>query len=228
MADTYAFHRSYYDATRRLSIEHRAMIFDAMNLYAFEGVDTEFEDASLAMAWDLIKPNIDASLKRAKTNRNNARKTVAKATAKATAKTVAEPNDATTDEATAETLASPESIGMEWSGVDEEWNGKERNTPSFPLLCIDALNRTLDTTYSDIPPECMRTLERHEGDWSVEEVEAMIVSKREEWQGKEKTRNWLTPHTLFAPTKFEKYMIQTQQAREEGETYGYTGDVIDL
>lgn len=112
--------------------------------------------------------------------------------------------------------------------AESESESESEITPSFPLRCIAALNRVLGTTYSEIPGECLRTLERHEGDWSVEDVEAMVASKREEWEGDAKSRKWLTPHTLFAPTKFEKYMIQSKQGREEDATYGYGADYEEL
>lgn len=125
-ADGYRFHRSYHDALKGRSAEERLALFDAMNAFAFDGVDTEFEDPNLAMAWDLIRPNIDSSLKRSQTNANNARggkakatdKAIAKTIVKTTGKTTAQANGKATDETTAKAIVSPESIGKE--GIGEE------------------------------------------------------------------------------------------------------------
>ncbi len=124
MAGGYTFHQSYHEALKARSPEERLALYDAMSLYAFEATDTEFYDPNLAMAWSLIKPNLDASLKRSKTNADNARKRSVKATSKttvpATVKTVAKPTAKTSVETPVETVALPESLGEEWSGVEKE------------------------------------------------------------------------------------------------------------
>ena len=106
--------------------------------------------------------------------------------------------------------------------------GEERDTPSFPLRCLEALNRVLGTPYTTIPGECLHTLERFDGTYPVDDVEAMIRAKYDEWHEDAKARQWLTPHTLFSPTKFEKYMIQTQQTRKEDASDDFNGDAIEL
>lgn len=218
MASGYTFHQSYYEATKTLSQEHRVAIFDAMNRYAFEGADTEFEDITLAMAWNLIKPNVESSLKRSKTNSENARKTSAKTVAKTTVKTTAKTSE--------ETVASPDSLGMEWSGTDKDRNGEEIDTPSFPLQCLKVLNDVLSTPYTVIPEKCIHTLERHEGVYSVDEIRHMVEVKRDEWQGSGMERN-LTPHTLFSPKHFEKYMIQSKREEVIHDNYD-VGECIEI
>ncbi len=216
MASGYTFHNSYYEATKALSPEDRLAIFDAMNLYAFEGIDTDFEDSNLAMAWNLIRPNVDSSLKRSKTNAENARKTTAKTVAKTTAKT----NEKTVD--------SPDSLGMERNGTDKERNGVEIDTPSFPLLCLKVFNDVFSTNYGSLPSNAARTLERFDEKYTVEEVQAMLTHMRDQWTGT-KFQSGLTPKKLFGSDDFEAFMHQSKQSGKEASRDNYDiGECIEI
>lgn len=117
-ADGYRFHRSYHDALKNRNAEERLALYDAMNAYAFDGIDTEFDDPNLAMAWGLIKPNIDSSLKRSQTNSKNARKTNVKTNGKTIAKTNENATAETTGKTNEKTTVFPDSIGKEGIGED--------------------------------------------------------------------------------------------------------------
>lgn len=82
------FFSSYYDAAKLLPESEQGPFLMGLFAYAFDGIEPEFEGAA-AIAFVLVKPNIDSSIKRTKTNTENAkaeRKATAKPIAKATAK----------------------------------------------------------------------------------------------------------------------------------------------
>lgn len=70
----FTFFRSFYEAMAELEDKERLAFFDAMMAYAFEGVIPEFDSFYLRMAWSLIEPNIQKSIKQSITNANNRRK----------------------------------------------------------------------------------------------------------------------------------------------------------
>lgn len=94
MADAinkFSFFESFGEAAMELPDDQRLAFYDALVMYAFHGVEPEFTGI-LKVAWALAKPNIDTSIKRSKTNAENARKATAETTAKTVAKTTAKAN----------------------------------------------------------------------------------------------------------------------------------------
>ena len=91
----FSFFESFYEAASELPDDQRLAFYDALTSYAFDGAEPELTGV-LKVAWALAKPNIDSSIKRSKTNAENATKatakTVAKTTAKATAKATVKTN----------------------------------------------------------------------------------------------------------------------------------------
>lgn len=88
----------------------------------------------------------------------------------------------------------------------------------FQIGCLKALNEVLVSTYTTMPEKCWLTLERAQGNWSVEDVGAMVEFKRDDW-AKTKYRHNLTPNFLFSPEHFEQCMHQAKMSREEVESY---------
>ena len=66
-AKKFTFFSSYYDAAKLLPESEQGPFLMGLFAYAFEGAEPEFEGAA-AIAFVLVKPNIDASIKRTKTN----------------------------------------------------------------------------------------------------------------------------------------------------------------
>lgn len=213
------FYENYYKTGRSIKNKAaRAEFYTALLDYFYEGEATEFKHESAEIAYTAVFPSLDKQRK----GRMKRLGCTAEQSDKRTGSN-AEAND-----------KQPGTDGEEVGNSKQEVvrispNGDiPPNPPSFALQCLEALNRVLGTPYSTIPSQCLHTLERFEGAYSVDDVEAMIRAKRDEWHEDAKTRQWLTPHTLFAPTKFEKYMIQTKQSRKEDATYDYNGDAITL
>lgn len=63
---------SFYEAAKLLPEDERGAFCFALMEYAFDGIEPSFEGAS-QVAFVLCKPNIDASIKRSKTNSKNRR-----------------------------------------------------------------------------------------------------------------------------------------------------------
>lgn len=61
-----AFYRSFHDAADMLDDDKRLRFFDAIRLYAFEGIVPDIsdgeEDRVLRLAWTLAQPNIENSM----------------------------------------------------------------------------------------------------------------------------------------------------------------------
>lgn len=81
MPEKITFFESYYKAGKSLSVKERREFFDAVLLYAFEGVEPTLEGAAYGM-FLIAKPIIDTSSARAKSGakggKQNASKTEAK------------------------------------------------------------------------------------------------------------------------------------------------------
>lgn len=112
----YSFHLSYAETMELLDDEQLVSLIKTMNNYAFHGIENEIDDALVKVAWTNIKPNIEASIKRSKTNSNNRRKNGRKTTV-------------TTDE---ETTDLPDSYkkGAERSGAEKNFlsHGKKESS----------------------------------------------------------------------------------------------------
>lgn len=63
MARKYTFFESYFEAVEDLPDADRLAFLDAINLYAFRGVEPDFGAIPhLRIAWTLVKPSLDTSL----------------------------------------------------------------------------------------------------------------------------------------------------------------------
>lgn len=63
MADGFVFYRSYYEAGEKLPPRERSKFNDAIIKYAFTGEESKLSGMA-EIAWILVKPNLDAAMKR--------------------------------------------------------------------------------------------------------------------------------------------------------------------
>tara|TARA_R100000541_G_scaffold22744_1_gene32674 strand:+ start:2066 stop:2725 length:660 start_codon:yes stop_codon:yes gene_type:complete len=63
MRDSFIFYRSYFEATKPLSQDQKAQLYDAICLYSLEQESTDLDPICTAM-FSLIKPQIEANYKR--------------------------------------------------------------------------------------------------------------------------------------------------------------------
>lgn len=80
MPDKFTFFESYYRAAKSLTVKERREFFDAILLYAFEGIEPTLDGAASGM-FEIARPNIEKSILRAKNGakggKQNASKTEA-------------------------------------------------------------------------------------------------------------------------------------------------------
>lgn len=78
MIDGFIFYKSYYEGTCELSDEERGQLYVAIMDYVFTGNDPELK-GTLNMAFKLIKPTLDANIKRREGGKKGGRPKKAKA-----------------------------------------------------------------------------------------------------------------------------------------------------
>lgn len=62
----YTFFESFYRATKFMSSEQKLKWYEAMNAYAFDGVEPEFEDPLLMSNWEQVCTTLTRSIRFAK------------------------------------------------------------------------------------------------------------------------------------------------------------------
>lgn len=70
--ESYVFYRSFHEALEILSDEQFGHFMRMLNEYALNGVEPTIEDPFMAMAFKLIKPQIDANFQRKENGRKGA------------------------------------------------------------------------------------------------------------------------------------------------------------
>lgn len=73
-ANQFTFFRSYHESTEELDDGERLLFYDSLFDFAFNGVVPEFDNRYLSMAWKLIAPSVEKSIKQSITNAENRRK----------------------------------------------------------------------------------------------------------------------------------------------------------
>lgn len=73
MAAKMTFFRSYWEAARMLPDDERGRFLEGILAYAFDGDEPDFEGV-LAMAWVLVKPNLDSSARQSEAGRRGGAK----------------------------------------------------------------------------------------------------------------------------------------------------------
>lgn len=219
MADRFSFYRSYYEAAKMLPEEEQGAFLMAVAEYAFDGVEPDF-DGMEAMAFILIKPNIDASVKATENGKGGGRppkkaKRDKKQGCEPSEKPPLKPTDETNSETTLDTDKDKErdmDKELEWGKGEEQapFSEAESFDAGFAWQCLAELNGALGTMYSTMPAKCSHMLSRFEGRYSPPDVRRMVEFKRDEWRGTRFERH-LTPNTLFGPDHFEQYMEQSSK-----------------
>ena len=62
MINHFSFFISYHEIIKELSVEDSGAFIKAISNYMFEGIQPEFDNTTLKIAWKAIKPNLDKSL----------------------------------------------------------------------------------------------------------------------------------------------------------------------
>ena len=89
VAEKFTFFESFYGAFSDFPDEDRLELYDALMRYVFKGEEPSL-DGSQATVWQLVKPNVDKSVKRSQVNTDNATKSDRKSDRKSESKATAE------------------------------------------------------------------------------------------------------------------------------------------
>ena len=74
MPEKFTFFESYYRAAKSLTVKERREFFDAILLYAFEGIEPTLDGAASGM-FEIARPNIEKSILRAKNGAKGGKQT---------------------------------------------------------------------------------------------------------------------------------------------------------
>lgn len=64
-------YQSFYEVALSLDDDRRLKLYDAVMEYGFLGTFPDFDDEALSIAFKLIRPNLDTSIKRQRQNAEN-------------------------------------------------------------------------------------------------------------------------------------------------------------
>lgn len=206
MTEQLTFFESYFDAIEDFDDADRLALYDGLMRYVFRGEEPEFGGFK-ATAWKLIKPNVDKSLKRSRTNRDNAAKATAQATAKATAKA--------TEKATGKATVS---LGKDKEKDKDRDKEKDMDLDSAGArYAADALEAFNEESGKDVRQlsgtEFAFLASMRENGRTVEDIRRVVRTKRRQWEGDPRMARYLRPSTIFK--NFEDYVNEQEVSERE-------------
>lgn len=198
MTEQLTFFESYFDAIEDFDDADRLALYDGLMRYVFRGEEPEF-DGFKATAWKLIKPNVDKSLKRSRTNRDNAAKATGKATAKATEKATV-------------------SLGKDKEKDKDRDKEKDMDLDSAGArYAADALEAFNEESGKDVRQlsgtEFAFLASMRENGRTVEDIRRVVRTKRRQWEGDPRMARYLRPSTIFK--NFEDYVNESEVTERE-------------
>lgn len=119
-----------------------------------------------------------------------------------------------------DTVSEQDGYGMD---TVSDQDGYGMDTPCSVLLCsdtdrvgeiVDYLNTKTGKKYRATTQSTRESINARLRDgYTVEDCKAVIDTKVEEWMGNPEFEKYLTPDTLFRPSKFEKYLNQSIKSK---------------
>lgn len=189
------FFRSYFTAIRRIKKKtDRCDAYDALFDYAFSDIlpDLEALPDAAAIAFDLVKPNLDSSKRKAEFGSKGGK---AKQTPSKT-------------EANAKQSASKTEANAKQTGSDKEKDkekDKEREKEIYKEI-ISYLNEKTGKSFRANADKTVSHIHARlaEG-YTVDQFRTVIDNKCADWLHDKKMQEYLRPETLFG-SKFESYL----------------------
>ena len=203
MRECFTFYRSFMEATELLDDATFRRLMEAVFHYSLDDTDPNLTglEKSVFLSW---KPVIDASNRRRDASATNGKKG-GRPPKHPEAKTLEKPK-----QNLAETKAKP----TETSNVKEK---KKDKTEEEIDEIIDYLNKVCGTRYKASTEATRKSVRARIGEgYTVEDFKKVIDKKYKEWHGTE-FEQYLTPQTLFRPSKFEVYVNQTVRDKSEND-----------
>ena len=135
-----------------------------------------------------------------------------------------------------DTLISLQDKGfIEWSGYKKaKISIKEAEDNPKVVEVLSFLNNLYGTRYKTTSKSATENLRRRLKEYSVEDCKLVISNRYKEWKDDPLMYKYLTPYTIFRPSKFEKYLQEAKKTdigkeiTEEQELNIKKGDVLTL
>lgn len=176
------FFKSYFTAIRRIKKKaDRCDAYDALLDYAFEDIlpDLETLPDAAAIAFDLVKPNIDSSKKKAESGSRGG--------------------------SSKHTGSKGEASSKQTGSDKDKEKDKEKEKEIYKEI-VSYLNQKTGKHFRDTSDKTKTAIHARlaEG-FKLEDFRAVIDKKCADWLGDKKMEEYLRPETLFG-TKFEGYL----------------------
>lgn len=192
MADRISFFQSYYNAIKRIKKKvDRCLAYDVILDYAFYGIVPDLESLpdSVGIAFELVKPNLDASKKKAE---NGAKGGSAK------------PSESKV-QAEGKQPGSKVQANPKQSASDKDKDKEKEKEKEIYKEIVSFLNQKTGKHFRDNSDKTTSAIHaRLEEGFSKEDFFRVIDTKSRDWLGG-KMEEYLRPETLFG-TKFESYL----------------------
>lgn len=202
----FTFYESFYAAIKRIrKPADRCLAYDALVLYALEGVEPENElpDAA-AIVFDLCKPNLDAARKKAESGRQGGNKP------KANRKQTVSKEEANSKQGESKTEATDKQTVSEKEREKEKEKEYESTPPTPSTEWAEAM-ASYQEHIQPLPPGIVAQSIR---DW-CEELEPKLVVRAIEIAAGENVRSWKYINAILQRCK--KSGIKTVAAFEAAE-----------
>ena len=218
---------SYYEAVKLMPEEERGEFALALMGYAFDGVEPEFDGTASQLAWTLIKPTLDASLKGQRDGRKGGRPRGKKNEETDTENPSENPCQKPLSETPTENPCQ-KPLGKVRRGKEldkeKEKTGKEKDGEAIPYA--DIVGHLNAVTGASFRPSGEKTRTLIHARWAegyrLPDFYAVIDRKAAEWMRDPKMCKFLRPETLFSP-KFEGYLAAPETAAPSPVSSFYGG-----
>ncbi|MHA1447909.1 MAG: conserved phage C-terminal domain-containing protein [Candidatus Hodarchaeales archaeon] len=207
MKESFIFYRSFYESLQNVSGEDRLEVYDAVCEYSLNGsISTCLDGISMAL-FLLMKPQIDANLRRYENGKKGGRP-----------KTEEEPRlnlDLTKTKPNANVNANANANVNENKKENDKRKKAERKTQALEVLRF--LNEKTDRNYREVDSNLDLITTRLKSGVTVKNCKSIIAKKCREWMDDPEMMNYLRPATLFGKLKFEQYYGELFLKKGENE-----------
>jgi uncharacterized phage protein (TIGR02220 family) len=104
---------------------------------------------------------------------------------------------------------------IKWSGFAAYENGlKKIKTNPHIVEVIEFMNNLYDRKFNPHSEASVKNLRNRLDEHSVEDIKKVVANRYAEWKDDEMMSKHLTPHTIFRPSKFDKYLEEAKRTHQ--------------
>ena len=104
---------------------------------------------------------------------------------------------------------------IEWSGYNRaKKNEEDKEVNPKVVEVIDFMNELYGRGFDSKSTASTKNLINRLNDHSVEDIKMVVANRWEEWNMDSVMNKHLTPHTIFRPSKFDKYLEEALRTRK--------------